>query len=287
MSARDDDVALDDDARELLAAMREETAMPPDLHDRVWARLEEAVSPAVVIPASPWRRVAIVGVAAAAAILLVAGLWDRQAATATKGETARDQAAYGREGALEPAEATAGERSDSGAPRDQAIAPQPSATPGATNAGSVGGDAPGVTNERATNERATNEHAAREHDEASTAATPARATKPRAAREPGGDATPASTLAQEIAAIEKIRAALLADAPDRALDHVRAHARRFPDGALVQEREALRAVALCATGDGGAKAKADAFIAAHPQSPLVSKVRAACADLAAAEDESP
>lgn len=287
MSARDDDAPLDDDARELLAAMREETAMPPDLHDRVWARLEEAVSPVAVVPASPWRRIAIVGVAAAAAILLVAGLRDRQAATAAKDETVRDQAAYGREGALEPAEATAGERPDSGAPRSDAIAPQPSATQGATNAGPVGGDTPGGANERDPSEPAVNEPVASERNEASAAAAPPRATKPRAAREPSDDASSASTLAQEIAAIEKIRAALLADAPERALEHVRAHARRYPSGALVQEREALRAVALCAMGDGGARAKADAFIAAHPESPLVTKVRAACADLAASKDDGP
>jgi hypothetical protein len=87
----------------------------------------------------------------------------------------------------------------------------------------------------------------------------------------------ASSLAQEIAVIEKIRRALLADAPARALEHVRAHARRFPEGVLAQEREALRVVATCALGDAGAEATAGAFIAAHPDSPLVGKVRAACA----------
>lgn len=56
------------------------------------------------------------------------------------------------------------------------------------------------------------------------------------------------------------------------------HAARFPRGALRDEREAARVLALCADGrTAEARAAASAFVAASPRSPLASQVRAACA----------
>jgi outer membrane protein assembly factor BamD (BamD/ComL family) len=65
--------------------------------------------------------------------------------------------------------------------------------------------------------------------------------------------------------------------PGRALGPLSEHTRRFPRGALAEEREALRAVALCHTELGpGARAMARSFLRSWPDSPLGDRVRAAC-----------
>jgi hypothetical protein len=56
------------------------------------------------------------------------------------------------------------------------------------------------------------------------------------------------------------------------------HARRFPRGALSEERDAARVLALCAQGRApDARASASAFVAANPRSPFAAQVRRACA----------
>jgi hypothetical protein len=55
------------------------------------------------------------------------------------------------------------------------------------------------------------------------------------------------------------------------------HARRFPVGALSEERRAIHALAAChRTGSASAAAEAEAFIRESPSSPLVEGVRNAC-----------
>jgi hypothetical protein len=55
------------------------------------------------------------------------------------------------------------------------------------------------------------------------------------------------------------------------------HARRFPNGALREERQASRILALCQLGNvAAARAEADRFILEAPASPLVDRVRDAC-----------
>jgi hypothetical protein len=56
------------------------------------------------------------------------------------------------------------------------------------------------------------------------------------------------------------------------------HARRFPRGALAEEREAARVLALCAQGRASeARASASAFVASNPRSPFAAQVRRSCA----------
>jgi hypothetical protein len=56
------------------------------------------------------------------------------------------------------------------------------------------------------------------------------------------------------------------------------HARRFPRGALSEEREAAKVMALCAEGRASdARASASAFVAANPRSPFAAQVRRSCA----------
>ncbi len=55
------------------------------------------------------------------------------------------------------------------------------------------------------------------------------------------------------------------------------HARRFPSGALAEEREASRVFALCQLGDAaGARSLAERFVRRSPNSPFVERVRASC-----------
>ncbi len=81
----------------------------------------------------------------------------------------------------------------------------------------------------------------------------------------------------EVALLEQAQHALEAKHGERALALLDEHARTYPNGALAEERDAARVLALCETGrDDEAHAEADAFVVAHPRSPLAARVRAAC-----------
>jgi TolA-binding protein len=55
------------------------------------------------------------------------------------------------------------------------------------------------------------------------------------------------------------------------------HGRRYPSGALAEEREASRAIALCQQGDvAAARKQAKRFVERSPNSPLVDRVRTPC-----------
>lgn len=64
----------------------------------------------------------------------------------------------------------------------------------------------------------------------------------------------------------------------RALRVIEEHARAFPHGALGEERQAARVMALCALGrTAEAQREAHAFLTRTPNSPLAMRVQAACA----------
>jgi hypothetical protein len=62
----------------------------------------------------------------------------------------------------------------------------------------------------------------------------------------------------------------------RALALLDAHARRFPDGVLAEERAALRAIALCRSHADGADAAVRAFESSHPGSHHHRSITQAC-----------
>lgn len=89
---------------------------------------------------------------------------------------------------------------------------------------------------------------------ASTAGAGPRAAPPPVASPPTAVARPQGanreTLEQELPLLQGAQEALRSGDADRALSLLDAHARRFPDGALAEERKALHARALCRkTGD--------------------------------------
>jgi hypothetical protein len=86
-----------------------------------------------------------------------------------------------------------------------------------------------------------------------------------------------SVLAQEIALVREAQAALAAGDATTALGKLAEHERRFPQGALGEERAAAQVFALCGSGrKAEGQAKARRFLEQHPASPLAARVRAAC-----------
>jgi hypothetical protein len=91
--------------------------------------------------------------------------------------------------------------------------------------------------------------------------------------EPPGPAT----VAAEAELLRQADAALKGGRPANALALLGEHARQFPNGILVEEREAERIVVLCALGrTDDARAAASQFLRLRPRSPLSGRVRESC-----------
>lgn len=86
------------------------------------------------------------------------------------------------------------------------------------------------------------------------------------------------TIAEEASLLRAAHAALASGDGATAMTSLDEHARRFPRGALTEEREAARVMALCAQGRASeARASASAFVSANPRSPFAAQVRRSCA----------
>jgi hypothetical protein len=87
-------------------------------------------------------------------------------------------------------------------------------------------------------------------------------------------------LLAEMALLERARSRLADGRPREALALVEEHARTFPGGALVEERDALRVIASCGLADRGESVLAArlAFARDYPRSTYAARVRRACAD---------
>ncbi len=98
-------------------------------------------------------------------------------------------------------------------------------------------------------------------------------TKSATQPEPAGPAT----VAAEAELLRQADGAVKAGQPARALALLDEHAARFPNGILIEEREAERIVVLCALGrTDEARAAASQFLRARPHSPLGRRVRESC-----------
>ncbi|MBX7098326.1 MAG: hypothetical protein K1X89_11485, partial [Myxococcaceae bacterium] len=101
------------------------------------------------------------------------------------------------------------------------------------------------------------------------------AVAPRPRPKPSGNAAAQGdeALRQERSLIEQARVAMGRQAPGLALEALAEHERRFPRGQLEEERLAMQALALSATGErDGAAAKAREFLGRFPQSVLRAAV---------------
>jgi rhodanese-related sulfurtransferase len=90
------------------------------------------------------------------------------------------------------------------------------------------------------------------------------------------------SVAAEVAILRRVSDALRAGDAKGALAGVDEHARRFPSGALAEERDMERIVALCALGRRSEAARATSqFSRAYPSSSHEARIREACAAPAA------
>ncbi len=100
--------------------------------------------------------------------------------------------------------------------------------------------------------------------------------RPRPRVEAGPPPAPSpDTLAAETRLLALARRGLAADDLPTALTALRQHARRFPDGALTEERLAYLSIAQCRSTPRTTTTAAS-FYARYPSSPLSPRVRAAC-----------
>lgn len=92
--------------------------------------------------------------------------------------------------------------------------------------------------------------------------------------------TPTSlSLSQETRLVRDANSATRAGDPARALALLDEHARRFPRGVLVEERDAERVLATCAAGRRDeARALASRFLRTYPGSPMSGRVKSSCAE---------
>jgi hypothetical protein len=110
-------------------------------------------------------------------------------------------------------------------------------------------------------------------ESAPSAVTRAEATEKRAPVGP----RPADRLAEEVAILSQASAALHAGRPAAALKALDEHRRKFPRGALGQERTSARIQALCALGRTNvARAELARLARTSPTSPHVARARKAC-----------
>jgi len=97
-----------------------------------------------------------------------------------------------------------------------------------------------------------------------------------------------TTLAEELELMQRARAALERHEYAAALGILDAHADRFPSGQLVEDRRALRVVALCESGETTGTARARrAFAADYPGSHHQRRISAACEEKPEGGDGSP
>jgi hypothetical protein len=84
-------------------------------------------------------------------------------------------------------------------------------------------------------------------------------------------------IAAELALIQAAQRSLRADDPQSALQNLRTHRQRHPDGTMKEDRLALEVIALCAAGrhDEGTRARTE-FLRSWPQSIYIDRVRQAC-----------
>lgn len=110
----------------------------------------------------------------------------------------------------------------------------------------------------------------------STASTPIGSGETPAAvptRAPAGPAT----VDAEAALLRRADTELKAGRANSALALLDEHAAHFPNGILLEERDAERVIVLCALGrTQDARDAAAAFLSTRPRSPLASRVRASC-----------
>lgn len=252
---------LDEHAHELLSAYREHHAMSDERRERVWASLGAGVPPgggsALASASEPWvanhgatitettRPALVSGLLVAASLCLAVIGWSSL-----------------REREREPSP----HADASSASEVEVEPPTVAALPGSHEIPAI----PPAISEPNTRPPAP----------VSAASEPERdrVTQPRVrARKPGTTSEPTPSLGRERELIEQVHAALAEGDTATARARLDTHARDYPDGVFVQEREALDAIVRCKAGElERGRELADAFLRAHPHAVLGARVRRTC-----------
>lgn len=281
-----DEGALDLRAQATLRALREDEEIPPDASARVWARLAAATAAEAQEGERPKGQVsrgrssgtwAAVLIAAAAAVLLVPRLAVLGPSGAGGGEAARyTEERQGAAGQVEAAPGRAQARAASkgtqeAAPADESVRHVPEDVPGGATGQELEASASGQDVKVMSPETGAADPGRVRGERPARPTSKGQATEAKAAvEEAGGLAAEAEALARAQAALQGGRAA-------EALVELAGYARRFPQGALREEHDALRAIALCTAGrTREGRGEAQVFLQAHSGSALAERVRGAC-----------
>jgi hypothetical protein len=252
MSRSDD--AHNDAAQRMLAAYRAEQALPDSVRAQVWTRLDAELGAPTRSRVEPTRsRWAIATLAIAAAL---AAIWWGRELMVPRTDPPSSSATYQLRTDTGDPSVSSGERSPAVSPAQpapatiatvapaQAVAPHEPVLPPVSQPSPV----PGRRRDRGAQ------------------------TSPVAAAD-------VDALAAEAELLRTAQAALARGDAARALALLEAGSSRFAHGMLLEERAALHVLALCEHGDRSrARREVAAFVADHPRSPLLARVRSACAD---------
>lgn len=261
-----------EDVAPLLSAYREVAGPDAEAKARAWAGLARRARAGEVVVLAPEpivgpRRPLGVFAAAAAAVVVIAGVaYSLGAGSASSSRSAGfDQAVHGDASIAPPSSAEVVSTSPPAKPTPAVL---PEAAPPIVDAPSVDVpivDAPSV-------------------DAPSIDVRPAELPRARPRREPAAAAPvqqPEPEPSVDPAEILALRAAqrLLAQDPAEALAQLERHGAEYPRSSLAPQRAVARMNALCQLGRvDEARAVADDFIAAHPSSPLLARVRGVCTE---------
>jgi hypothetical protein len=84
-----------------------------------------------------------------------------------------------------------------------------------------------------------------------------------------------SSLSEQVMALDRVRVALSAHHPSTALSEIASYRSHYPKGVFLIEASVLEIEALAGAGEGRlAATRAQAFLAAHPDSPHAARLRA-------------
>jgi hypothetical protein len=121
---------------------------------------------------------------------------------------------------------------------------------------------------------------------AAPAASASSDASPAASAPPDPKALSRQRLEKEVAQLDRVSQAIAAGDGNRALGLIAQYRQMFGDGQLSTEAAAMEIQALFLAGDrANATRLAAIFLASHPRSPHVSRVRALCPSCAAPEQK--
>lgn len=244
----------------LLEAYRADRSPTEAMREQMWQRFDASRR-----PSRAWVRATVVAVVAIAALLL---LW--LSIRELSGETARVRDPGS--GSQAPFDRSAGSPRGTASTRAERTA---TATATATAPGTPPGTPPEPTADSVapplTDPVLEPSSSRRTSDDRPRPTRPTERTSTHAAEPP-----PPSP-SDDLALVEAAEAALRAGDPERALELLHRHEQRFPRAATVEEREALRVLALCAAGRAvEGRGARWTFLREHPRSAYRERIEKAC-----------